>query len=112
MRRRRRLRRAEERRQLLGDLYGRRTQGDDRLDERRDEHAEPDLPNGDPRAGTYAAHFADPSERLLLAPLARARDGIAAWAERLRDLTIRGCLSLSFAALVGLLALLAWLEAR
>ena len=69
-------------------------------------------PPGDPRAGAYAAHVADPSERLLLAPLARARDGIAAWAERLRDLTIRGCLSLSFAALVGLLALLAWLEAR
>jgi hydrogenase-4 component B len=69
-------------------------------------------PPGDPRAGSYAAHVADPSERLLLAPLARARDGIAAWAERLRDLTIRGCLSLSFAALVGLLALLAWLEAR
>ena len=37
---------------------------------------------------------------------------LAAQAERLRDLTIRGCLSLSFGALVGLLALLAWLEAR
>jgi hypothetical protein len=67
---------------------------------------------GDPRAGRYEAGFADPSGRWLLAPLARLRDGIAARAERLRDLTIRGCLSLSFATLVGLLALLAWLESR
>ena len=69
-------------------------------------------PPGDPRPGAYAAQLADPSERLLLAPLAAAAGRLAARAERLRDLTIRGCLSLSFAALVGLLALLAWLEAR
>jgi formate hydrogenlyase subunit 3/multisubunit Na+/H+ antiporter MnhD subunit len=67
---------------------------------------------GDPRAGHYESGFADPSGRWLLAPLARLRDAVAGRAERLRDLTIRGCLSLSFATLVGLLALLAWLEAR
>ena len=44
--------------------------------------------------------------------MAALRERIAAQAERLRDLTIRQCLSLSFGALVGLLALLAWLEAR
>ena len=69
-------------------------------------------PPGDPCPGQFAARYADPAEAWLLAPLARWRDAVAARAERLRDLTIRGCLSLSFATLVGLLALLAWLEAR
>ncbi|MDB5373547.1 MAG: dehydrogenase [Belnapia sp.] len=69
-------------------------------------------PPGDPRPGHFAAHAADPTPGWLLMPLARLRDGIAARAERLRDLTIRGCLSLSFGTLVVLLALLAWLEAR
>jgi hypothetical protein len=32
--------------------------------------------------------------------------------ERLRGLTLRGSLSLGFATLVGLLAMLAWLEGR
>ncbi|MFC7692719.1 hypothetical protein ACFQY5_27225 [Paeniroseomonas aquatica] len=65
---------------------------------------------GDPRPGHYAAQAADPSEAGLLAPLARLRDSVAGRAERLRELTIRGCLGLSFGTLVGLLALLAWLE--
>ena len=36
--------------------------------------------------------------------------GVAARAERLRDLSIRQCLSLPFGTLVALLALIAWLE--
>jgi hypothetical protein len=72
-----------------------------------------DMPRpGEARAGHYASGFEDPSGPLLRAPVAGLRDRIAAQAERLRDLTIRGSLTLSFAALVGLLALLAWLEAR
>jgi formate hydrogenlyase subunit 3/multisubunit Na+/H+ antiporter MnhD subunit len=67
---------------------------------------------GDPRPARYEAGFRDPSEPLLLVPLARLRDGIAAQAERLRAFTIRRNLSLGFGLLVGLLALLAWLEAR
>ena len=49
---------------------------------------------------------------MLLAPLARAREALSTRVERLRDLTIRSNLSLGFGLLVGLLALLAWLEAR
>ncbi|MCO6419173.1 hypothetical protein JYK14_23860, partial [Siccirubricoccus sp. KC 17139] len=67
---------------------------------------------GETRAARYEASFRDPSFPLLLAPLARARDALAARAERLRDFTIRRNLSLAFGLLVGLLALLAWLEAR
>lgn len=76
-------------------------------------HERVDMPRpGETRAGHYAAGFEDPSGPLLLAPVAALRDGIAARAERLRDLTIRQCLSLGFTTLVGLLALLAWLETR
>jgi formate hydrogenlyase subunit 3/multisubunit Na+/H+ antiporter MnhD subunit len=67
---------------------------------------------GDPRPGHYAASFADPSEGHLLAPLVTVRDALAARAELLRHWSIRRCLSLSFATLVLLLALLAWLEAH
>jgi len=67
---------------------------------------------GETRAGQYASGFADPSDALLLAPLARARGAASAQAERLRDFTLRQCLALAFGTLVGLLALLAWLEAR
>jgi hypothetical protein len=42
----------------------------------------------------------------------RWRDAAAAQAERLRDLSIRQCLGLTFGAVVLMLALLAWLEAR
>jgi formate hydrogenlyase subunit 3/multisubunit Na+/H+ antiporter MnhD subunit len=72
-----------------------------------------DMPRpGETRPARYAAGFEDPAGPLLLAPAARLRDRIAAQAEKLRDFTIRRCLSLSFATLVGLLALLAWLESR
>jgi hypothetical protein len=47
-----------------------------------------------------------------LAALGAARDAVAVWLDAARDFTIRRCLSLGFAALVGLLALLAWLEGR
>jgi hypothetical protein len=71
-----------------------------------------DMPRpGEARAGHYASSFEDPSGRLLLAPVAWLRDALAGQADRLRDFTIRQCLSLAFGTLVGLLALLAWLEA-
>ncbi|MDO9709208.1 proton-conducting transporter transmembrane domain-containing protein [Paracraurococcus lichenis] len=72
-----------------------------------------DMPRpGETRAGAYASGFEDPSGPLLIAPAAALRERISAQVERLRDFTIRRCLSLSFATLVGLLALLAWLEGR
>jgi NADH:ubiquinone oxidoreductase subunit 5 (subunit L)/multisubunit Na+/H+ antiporter MnhA subunit len=54
--------------------------------------------------------FRDPSFALLLAPLAALRDAVVIRTERLRDLSIRQCLMLPFAALVALLLLMAWLE--
>lgn len=70
-----------------------------------------DMPRpGEIRAASYSASFADPAFARVLDPAARARDAIAARLETLRDFTIRRCLSLGFATLVGLLALLAWLE--
>ncbi|MBL6458539.1 hydrogenase 4 subunit B [Belnapia sp. T6] len=65
---------------------------------------------GETRPARLEAGFADPSGRFLLTPAARLRDAVAAQVERLRDLSIRGCLSMAFGTLVGLLALLAWLE--
>ena len=71
------------------------------------------MPNpGEAGAATHEAHFADPAFHLVLAPAARLRDRIARQTERMRDFTVRRCLSLSFATLVALLALLAWLEAH
>jgi formate hydrogenlyase subunit 3/multisubunit Na+/H+ antiporter MnhD subunit len=67
-------------------------------------------PPGDPRPARLSSGFEDPSRRLLLAPLAALRDTVALRLERLRDLSIRQCLSLSFGTLVVLLALVAWLE--
>jgi hypothetical protein len=68
-------------------------------------------PPGDTRAAVLAGgEVRDPAFGLL-ALLARLRDALADRAERLRGLTIRQCLSLTFGALVGLLALVAWLEA-
>ncbi len=46
----------------------------------------------------------------MLRPLHALRTAATLRAERLRDLTLRQCLALGFAALVGLLALVAWLE--
>ncbi|WP_135468020.1 proton-conducting transporter transmembrane domain-containing protein [Crenalkalicoccus roseus] len=72
-----------------------------------------DMPEpGETRPARHAAGFRDPSLPLLLAPAAWLRERLADQGERLRHLTIRRWLSLSFATLVALLALLAWLEAR
>lgn len=68
-------------------------------------------PPGDPSPARIEAGFRDPSFAVLLAPLAAARDAVVARTERLRDLSIRGCLMLPFGALVAALALIAWLEA-
>jgi formate hydrogenlyase subunit 3/multisubunit Na+/H+ antiporter MnhD subunit len=67
---------------------------------------------GDSRPARLEAGHRDPAFPLLLAPLSRAREAVTERVERLRDLTIRRCLSLSFGALVALLALVAVLEAR
>ncbi len=67
---------------------------------------------GDPRPARYRASFADPSQRLLLTPAQRAIRALAAWAEAPQGWTIRQRLGLSFATLIGLIALIAWLEAR
>jgi hypothetical protein len=47
---------------------------------------------------------------LISGPLPQARDRLAALAERLRDFSLRQCLGLGFAVLLGLMALLIWLE--
>ncbi|MBR0655320.1 proton-conducting transporter transmembrane domain-containing protein [Plastoroseomonas arctica] len=65
---------------------------------------------GDPRAATIATCAEDPAFPYLLAPLARLRDALAGTAERLRDLSIRQCLMLSFSLLIAMLALVAVLE--
>jgi hydrogenase-4 component B len=69
-------------------------------------------PPGDTGPARIEAGFHDPSLAALEGPLPRWRDAAAAQAERLRDLSIRQCLGLSFGAVVLMLALLAWMEAR
>ncbi len=69
-------------------------------------------PPGDTRVATYQAGFTDPAQGWVVAPAAWLRDAVAARTERMRDFTIRRCLSLGFATLLALLALLAWLEAH
>ncbi len=69
-------------------------------------------PPGDPRPARLASGFEDRAALALPVPAARLGDAIAGQVERLRGLTLRGSLSLGFATLVGLLALLAWLEGR
>ena len=69
-------------------------------------------PPGDPRPARLEAGFADRLALALPAPAARLRDAVAAQVERLPGLTLRGSLALGFATLVGLLAMLAWLEGR
>ncbi len=72
-----------------------------------------DMPQpGETRAAGYRAHIADPAFDLVLEPVARLRNAIARRCETLRDFTIRQCLSLGFAMLVLLLALLAWMGGR
>jgi len=61
----------------------------------------------DPRFATNAERV---RHRAALVPLLRARRRAAREAERLRDLSLRRFVLLAFAALCGLLALLAWLE--
>ena len=65
---------------------------------------------GDARAATIAVRAEDPAFAWLLAPLARLRDALVIPAERLRDLSIRQCLMLSFGLLIAMLALVAALE--
>jgi hypothetical protein len=56
------------------------------------------------------AGFHDPVLALISGPLPRARDRLAALAERLRDFSLRQCLGLGFAVLLALMALLIWLD--
>jgi formate hydrogenlyase subunit 3/multisubunit Na+/H+ antiporter MnhD subunit len=58
------------------------------------------------------AGFHDPALVALEGPVPRWRDALAAQAERLRDLSIRQCLGLTFGAVVLMLALLAVLGGR
>lgn len=75
-------------------------------------HERIDMPEpGETRAARLEAGFRDPSEAWILAPLDRGREALVAWSERLRDLSIRQCLMLSFGTLVLLMALVGWLEA-
>ncbi|MES2713556.1 MAG: proton-conducting transporter membrane subunit [Pseudomonadota bacterium] len=65
---------------------------------------------GDTGAATIVSRAEDPAFAWLLAPLARVRDALVVPAERLRDLSIRQYLMLSFALLIAMLALVAVLE--
>ncbi len=67
---------------------------------------------GETRAAVLEAGFADPALTALEGPLPRWRDAAAAQAERLRGLSIRQCLGLTFGAVVLMLTLLAWLGAH
>jgi len=52
----------------------------------------------------------DRAHTQMLYPLARARRSLSRQAELLRGLSLRAYLALSFATLIFLLALIAWLE--
>ncbi len=67
---------------------------------------------GETRAAVLTTGFADPAMAVLEGPLPRWRDALTAQAERLRGLSIRQCLGLTFGAVVLMLALLAWLPGR
>jgi hydrogenase-4 component B len=67
---------------------------------------------GETRAAVLRSGFADPALETLEGPLPRWREAAAARAERLRALSIRQCLGLTFGAVVLMLALLAWIGAR
>ena len=69
-------------------------------------------PPGDTRPAVLEAGFDDPALAALEGPLPRWREALATQAERLRDLSIRQCLGLTFGAVVLMLAMLAWLEGR
>ena len=67
-------------------------------------------PPGNTAPARLQAGFHDPVLALISGPLPRARDRLAALAERLRDFSLRQCLGLGFAVLLALMALLIWLE--
>jgi formate hydrogenlyase subunit 3/multisubunit Na+/H+ antiporter MnhD subunit len=67
-------------------------------------------PPGSTEPARHGLLWRDPSLPALLRPLAAWRVAASIQVERLRDLTARQCLALSFGTLVALLALLAWLE--
>jgi formate hydrogenlyase subunit 3/multisubunit Na+/H+ antiporter MnhD subunit len=67
-------------------------------------------PPGSTAPARLSAGFRDPALAALEGPVPRWRDAAAAQAERLRDLSIRQSLGLTFGAVVLMLALLAWLE--
>ena len=67
-------------------------------------------PPGNTAPARLEAGFHDPVLALISGPLPRARDRLAALAERLRDFSLRQCLGLGFAVLLALMALLIWLE--
>jgi formate hydrogenlyase subunit 3/multisubunit Na+/H+ antiporter MnhD subunit len=67
---------------------------------------------GETRAAILRAGFADPVLVALEGPLTRWRDSAATQAERLRSLSIRQCLGLTFGAVVLMLVMLAWLGGR
>ena len=67
---------------------------------------------GETAPAVLESGFHDPALAFLEGALPRWRDAAAARAERLRDLSIRQCLGLTFGAVVLMLALLAWMGAR
>lgn len=69
-------------------------------------------PPGETGPAVLRAGFADPALTALEGPLPRWRDAASDQAERLRGLSIRQCLGLTFGAVVLMLAMLVWLEAR
>lgn len=69
-------------------------------------------PPGDTRPAVLRSSHRDPALATLEGPLPRWREAFATQAEKLRDLSIRQCLGLTFGAVVLMLALLAWLEGR
>ncbi|WP_137125333.1 proton-conducting transporter membrane subunit [Roseomonas sp. HF4] len=69
-------------------------------------------PPGSTLPAVLEAGYRDPALAALEGPLPRWRDALAAQAERLRDLSIRQCLGLTFGTVVLMLALLAWMGAR
>ncbi|MBY0339295.1 MAG: hydrogenase 4 subunit B, partial [Acetobacteraceae bacterium] len=67
-------------------------------------------PPGSADPARHDVRWRDLSVAAILAPLGAARHAATLRVERLRNLTARQCLALSFGALVLLLALVAWLE--
>ncbi len=64
----------------------------------------------DTRPAGYALTWRDPAEALLFTPLLRLREAASDRADRMQFLTVRRTLSVMFALLVLLLAIVAWVE--